>query len=128
VKVTSISGCQSAASVATVVTVNALPGTPTITADGPTTFCAGGSVTLTSSAETTYLWSNGETTSNINITTTGNYIVTVTNANGCQSVPSLATAVTVNALPLTPTITADGPTTFCEGSSVTLSSSAGSTY
>jgi gliding motility-associated-like protein len=128
VKVTSISGCQSAASVATVVTINALPGTPTITADGPTTFCAGGSVTLTSSAGTSYLWSNGETTSNINITATGNYTVTVTNANGCQSVSSLATAVIVNALPLTPTITADGPTTFCAGGSVTLTSSAGASY
>ena len=44
------------------VTVNALPATPTITAGGPTTFCAGGSVTLTSSAGTSYLWSNGATT------------------------------------------------------------------
>ena len=128
VKATSISGCQSAASVATVVTVNALPGTPTITADGPTTFCAGGSVTLTSSAGTIYLWSNGATTPSINITTTGNYTVTVTNANGCQSALSAVTVVTVNALPATPTITASGPTTFCDGGSVTLSSSAGSTY
>jgi gliding motility-associated-like protein len=128
VKATSISGCQSAASVATVVTVNALPGTPTITADGPTTFCAGGSVTLTSSAGTIYLWSNGATTPSINITTTGNYTVTVTNANGCQSALSAVTVVTVNALPATPTITASGPTTFCDGGSVTLTSSAGSTY
>jgi gliding motility-associated-like protein len=128
VKVTNGSGCQSALSVATVVTVNALPATPTITADGPTTFCAGGTVTLSSSPETSYLWSSGETTSSINITATGNYTVKVTNANGCQSAPSIAAAVTVNALPLTPTITAGGPTTFCDGSSVTLSSSAGSTY
>ena len=122
------SGCQSAASVATVVTVNALPGTPTITADGPTTFCAGGSVTLTSSAGTIYLWSNGATTPSINITTAGNYTAQVTNASGCQSALSAATVVTVNALPATPTITANGPTTFCDGGSVTLSSSAGSTY
>jgi gliding motility-associated-like protein len=122
------SGCQSAPSVATVVTVNALPGIPTITADGPTTFCTGGSVTLTSSAGTIYLWSNGATTPSINITAAGNYTVQVTNASGCQSALSAATVVTVNALPATPTITANGPTTFCDGGNVTLSSSAGSTY
>jgi len=122
------SGCQSAASVATAVTVNALPATPTITADGPTTFCADGSVTLTSSAGTIYLWSNGATTPGINVNTAGNCTVQVTNANGCQSAPSAATVITVNALPATPTITANGPTTFCDGGNVTLSSSAGSTY
>jgi len=128
VRVTSVSGCQSAASVATIVTVNGLPATPTITAGGPTTFCAGGSVTLTSSAETSYLWSNAATTPNINVTTTGSYTLRVTNASGCQSAASAATIVTVNTLPATPTITASGPTTFCDGGSVTLSSGAGSTY
>jgi gliding motility-associated-like protein len=128
VKVTNASGCQSAASIATVVTVNALPVTPTITADGPTTFCTGGNVTLTSSSESSYLWSNGSTTPSINITASGSYTVKVTNASGCQSAASTVTVVTVNALPITPTITASGPTTFCDGGSVTLSSSAGSNY
>jgi len=128
VKVTNASGCQSAASIATVVTVNALPVTPTITADGPTTFCTGGNVTLTSSSESSYLWSNGSTTPSINITASGSYTVKVTNVSGCQSAASTVTVVTVNALPITPTITASGPTTFCDGGSVTLSSSAGSNY
>src|SRR5664280_93002 len=128
VRVINASGCQSPLSVATDVTVDALPATPTITADGPTTFCAGGTVTLSSSPETSYLWSNGETASSININATGNYTVKVTNASGCQSAASIAKSITVNALPLTPTITAGGSTTFCDGSSVTLSSSAGSTY
>ena len=128
VQVTNANGCLSPASAATVVTVNTLPATPTITASGPTTFCAGGSVTLTSSAGTTYLWSNGATTSSINVTTAGTYTVQVTNANGCLSPASAATVVTINALPATPTITASGPTTFCAGGSVTLTSSAGTTY
>ena len=128
VRVTNAIGCQSAASSATVVTVNALPATPTITAGGPTTFCAGGSVTLTSSAGSTYLWSTGATTASINVTTSGSYTVRVTNADGCQSAASSATIVTVNALPATPTITAGGPTTFCAGGSVTLTSSAGTSY
>ena len=128
VQVTNAAGCQSIASLATAVTVNALPSQPTITAGGSTTFCAGGSVTLTSSAGSTYLWSTGATTQSINVTTAGSYTVQVTNAAGCQSIASAATTVTVNALPSQPTITAGGPTTFCIGGSVTLTSSAGSTY
>jgi hypothetical protein len=128
VKVTNTGGCQSSSSAATLVTVNALPATPTISAGGPTTFCTGGSVTLTSSPGTSYLWSNGATTSSITITTAGSYTVRVTNASGCQSAPSVATIITVNSLPSTPTITASGPKTFCSGGSVTLTSSAGSTY
>jgi large repetitive protein len=128
VKITNVSGCQSAASVATVVTVNALPGIPTITADGPITFCAGGNVTLSSSPEAGYLWSTGATTPGINITAAGNYTVQVINASGCQSAASVATSVTVNALPVTPVITAGGPTNFCDGGSVTLTSSAGTNY
>jgi len=128
VRVTNTNGCQSLPSAATVVTVNALPAAPTITASGPTTFCAGGSVTLTSSTSTSYLWSTGATTRSINVTTSGSYTVRVTDSNGCQSLPSAATVVTVNALPAAPTITASGPTTFCDGESVTLTSSTGTGY
>jgi gliding motility-associated-like protein len=128
VQVTNASGCLSAASAATIVIVNALPATPAITADGPTTFCDGGNVTLTSNAGSYYLWSSGETTPSINVTISGSYTVKVTNASGCQSAASVPTVVTVNALPLTPAITAGGPTTFCEGGSVILTSSAGFSY
>jgi hypothetical protein len=128
VRVTNANGCQSASSAATVVTVNTFPATPTITPVGPIAFCAGGSATLTSSAGTSYLWSNGATTQSISATTSGNYTVQVTNAGGCQSAVSAATVVTVNALPATPTITPVGPLAFCAGGSVTLTSSAGTSY
>ncbi len=128
VQVTNAAGCQSPVSAVTTVTVNTPPAQPTITAGGPTTFCPGGSVTLTSSAGTSYLWSNGATTASINVTTAGSYTVQVTNASGCQSTASAATVVTVNAAPAAPTITAGGPTTFCAGGSVTLTSSAGTSY
>ena len=111
-----------------VVIGNPLPETPTITPSGPTTFCAGGSVTLSSSPGTTYLWSNGATTQTIDVTESGSYSVQVTEGNGCQSAPSVETVVTVNPLPEIPTITPSGPTTFCSGSSVTLSSSSGTAY
>jgi hypothetical protein len=100
--------------------------TPTITASGPTTFCAGGSVTLTSSAASSYLWSTGAITSSIIVSTSGRDSVRITDANGCQAF-SAATVVTVNSA-ATPTITASGPTTFCSGGSVTLTSSSATSY
>jgi hypothetical protein len=124
VTVTNANGC-SGTSAAKTVTVNPLPAA-TITAGGPTTFCTGGSVTLTASAGSSYLWSNGATTSSIAVNATGNYSVTVTNANGCSATSS-PTSVTVNPLPAA-TITAGGPATFCAGGSVTLTASAGSSY
>jgi hypothetical protein len=96
---------------------------PTITAGGTTTFCDGNNVVLTASSESAYLWSNGETTQSITVSTGGDYSVTVTNTNGCTAV-SLATVVTVNALPSVPTITANGSTTICDGGNVILTSSA----
>ncbi|MEO8770888.1 MAG: GEVED domain-containing protein [Ferruginibacter sp.] len=121
-------GCPSAPSAATAVTVNPLPTTPTVQASGATTFCAGGTVTLTSSAATSYLWSNGATTQAITVSTAGSYTVVVKNANQCSSATSAATVVTVNALPATPTIGAGGATTFCTPGTVTLTSSAATSY
>jgi len=110
------------------VTVNPLPAQPTISASGSTTFCEGGNVTLTSSAGSSYIWSTGAITQSIIVKAAGSYWVKVKNAAGCESIQSLSTVVTVNALPVQPTITAEGSTTFCEGGNVTLTSSAGSSY
>mgnify|MGYP003381346079 FL=1 len=41
--------------------------TPTISASGTTNFCTGSNVTLTASTGSAYLWSNGATTSSINV-------------------------------------------------------------
>src|SRR5205814_3233884 len=130
VQVTNVNGC-SPTRTATVVTVNANPATPTITPDGPTTFCAGGGVNLTSTSATSYQWfkdgSPFATTQSILVNASGSYTVQVTNVAGCSAI-SAATVVTVNANPSTPTITPDGPTTFCSGGSVNLSSSAENSY
>ena len=125
------SGCTSASSAATVITINPNPATPTITPGGPTTFCQGGSVTLTSSSASGNQWylngnPIGATNQSYVATGSGNYTVTTTDGNGCASAPSAATTVTVNPLPATPTITPGGPTTFCQGGSVTLTSSSAS--
>ena len=110
------------------VTVNPNPATPTISAGGATTFCQGGSVTLTSSSATGNTWSTGATTQSITVSTAGSYSVSV--SNGTCSKTSTTTTVTVNPLPTAPTITASGSTTICSGNSVTLtsSSSTGNTW
>lgn len=117
-------GCTSPPSPSVTVTVNPIPSAPSITAGGPTTFCQGGSVTLSSSASSGNTWSTTATTQGITVNSGGTYTVTTTNGNGCTSPPSAGTTVTVNPLPATPTITAGGPISFCQGGSVTLTSSA----
>ncbi len=124
--------CTSAASAATTVTVNPIPATPTATPGGPTTFCTGGSVLLTSSSASGNQWFlngnpiGGQTNQTYSATASGSYTVTTTDGNACTSAASAAVVVTVNPIPATPTITPGGPTTFCTGGSVTLTSSSAS--
>ncbi|MCX6267237.1 MAG: hypothetical protein NTW16_07760 [Bacteroidetes bacterium] len=103
----------------------ALTPTAIITPGGPTTFCQGGSVNLVASGGTSYLWSTTSASSSIAVTASGSYTVTVTNASGCSDSESVSVIVTP--LP-NATITPSGPTTFCQGSSVTLSASGGTGY
>ncbi|MGJ8661474.1 MAG: PKD domain-containing protein, partial [Bacteroidota bacterium] len=115
-------GCTSNPSLGTVVTVNPIPSTPTISAGGPLSFCAGGNVVLTSSSTSGNLWSTGATTQSITVTSAGTYTVNKT-AAGCTSGNSLGTTVTVNPIPSAPTVSANGPLSFCSGGSVILTSS-----
>src|SRR5207253_3118621 len=85
----------------------------------------GPGITLTATLGSAYLWSTGATTQSINVNATGNYTVQVTNNSGCAAT-SAPTSVSVNPLPFTPTATAGGSTTFCDGGSVTLTSSSAS--
>jgi hypothetical protein len=117
-------GTCSATSLATIVTVHALPAASISSAS--TTICQGSSVTLTAAPATSYAWSNGATTQSINVTSAGNYGVTVANVYGCTNTSPL-TAISVSALPAS-FISAAGPTTFCNGSSVVLSANTGNSY
>ena len=111
--------------VAITVTVNALPTTPVITANGATSFCTGGSVELSSSSATGNVWSTNATTQAITVTASGSYSVTVTDNNGC-SASSSATTVNVSNAPI-PTVTASA-TQACSGDVVTLTASTGDSY
>lgn len=126
ISVTAVNNCGTSPLINLAVTISELP-TATITANGPTTFCSGESVTLTSSIGSGYLWSTGATTQSINVTSSGNYTVQVTNANGCQAT-SMASSITVNTLP-TASITYSGSPYCASGTaSVTQTGQTGGTY
>ncbi|MCB0552429.1 MAG: VCBS repeat-containing protein [Phaeodactylibacter sp.] len=67
--------------------------TPTITVEGETQFCAGGSVTLIASEAADYSWSNGAATLFIEVTESGEY--TVTTPGMCEDFTSAPVTVTV---------------------------------
>lgn len=96
--VSDVNGCTGSTS--TTVTVKPVPPTPTVFINGNTTFCQGDSVQLVAPVGySSYVWSpGGKTTTSIDVNSAGNYIVTVTNSQGCTA-SSTPTNVTVNALP-----------------------------
>jgi hypothetical protein len=112
-----------AATVTQTLAVNPAPIATITTTSGTTTFCAGGSVTLTASEGSSYLWSTGATTPAITVSSAGNYSVTVTNTNGCNAT-SATTPVTITPSPIDGTISANA-TAICLGQSVIISSAGG---
>jgi hypothetical protein len=99
--------------------------TVAVTADGPTTICNGDTVNLTATANTTYQWNTGSTTQTLPVSMPGSYWVYVTNALNCTA---LSPMTFVNTGSPTAVVTAAGPTSFCQGDSVTLTASGGGTY
>jgi len=106
-----------------------------LTAGGATTFCAGGSVTLSASptgAGLSYQWLlngsvvAGASSANYAASAAGSYRVVVTNIGGCRDT-STAVLLTVQALPGA-AITAGGPTSFCDGGSVLLTATSGANF
>lgn len=95
---------------------------PTISATGSTTICTGGSVTLTSSAATSYLWSTGETTQSIVASQGGIYGVTTNINSAC---PMSATPVTVveQSIPVSATAS---DSTICSGTAISLNANVSS--
>ena len=129
-----VSGC-SATSSAVAVTLGTAPPT-TITPNGPISINTGGSVALyaTWTNGSTFIWYRNGTaittatgSNTITVTTAGSYTV-VRSIGGCSST-SPAVNVTVGGSSAV-TITSNGPTSFCTGSNVVLTSStvSGATY
>lgn len=94
------------------------PGNPTVTvtADNSNTICAGDDIVLTANAGTSFLWSTGETSQSITVSSAGSYTVDVTNYCGTGS--SDPFVVTVLNAPNAPTVADE---TVCAGQSANLS-------
>ena len=95
-----------------------------IVASGVTSFCVGGSVTLSGNVSNT--WSNGSTAASISVNSSGNYYLSSTNLCG-TSLSNIIT-VTVDIAPIAEIISAQTATTFCAGGSVTLTENSGGTW
>ena len=98
----------------------------TITASGDPVVCTGGApLTLTADPGWNYFWSTGETTQSIDVTTGGSFTVTIDDGSGCSG---LATVFVEQDPDETPTVSLDNDAAFCEGGSVTLTSSPAADY
>lgn len=119
VTVTTAAGCEAATAVQ--LPVQALP-VPLLTAM-PAAICFGESTTLTAGGGEVYLWSNGQSTAQINVSPdqTATYRVTV-RAGGC----SASDSVTVIVRPL-PVLDAQ-PDTICAGASSVLTAEGGTYF
>jgi PKD repeat protein len=100
-------GC-SATSDTTAISVNSAPATPIIIAGGLTTFCEGGSVVLSSNTPTGNMWSTGDTTVSITVSSSASITLSVVDNIGCVSAASAATEVIMLPNPPVPVITANG--------------------
>jgi hypothetical protein len=138
VTVTSAAGCSAVTSVT--ITVNQLPVPVLLTADmsgisnDDGIICNGSSATLTISGGSSYLWSDGTTSTSITVSpaATATYSVTVTSSDACAS--TATKTVVVNSLPV-PSFSyaetsglANNDGTICAGASVMITASSGSSY
>ena len=95
-----------------------------ITPGGPPVICGSDSLLLEVNATSGILWSTGDTTTLVYVQQAGTYWVDVTDACGTGSDTIVVAAAPAPVALITP----DGPTTFCQGDSVTLVASGGGNY
>jgi len=118
----SLEGCRDTASSS--ITINPLP-MVVITPGGPTVFCVGGTVMLDAGIGfSSYLWSNSSNAQSIAVSSSGNYNITATDANGCSNMNSIT--VTANLLPMVSITASD--TILHPGSSMILIADGASSY
>ena len=116
-----INGCDSI--IATTLIINSILVNPVITPTGPTSFCDGDNVILITNNVSGNIWSTGDTTQFITVTTSGAYTVSFTDLYDCSATSS-TTDITVNPLP-TANLGAD--ITICNTCSTTLDAGVGFT-
>jgi gliding motility-associated-like protein len=87
---------------------------PVITPNGPTTFCEGGVVTLTSNYFIGNQWNNGSNLNAIDVSTSDTFTTTIDLGNNC---PLASDSEIINVYPL-PQLSLNGGGEFCEGEPV----------
>jgi hypothetical protein len=121
---TAINGCTTTTTAN--IAVQSIP-VATISSSNGASICQGTSTTLTAPVAASYAWNNGATTQSIAVTAGGSYSVVITSAAGCVSNPSAPMALTVNQPPVV-NVALSGPTSFCQGGSVSLTATGGVSY
>ncbi|HRG59480.1 MAG TPA: T9SS type A sorting domain-containing protein, partial [Bacteroidia bacterium] len=114
--VTNTNNCGSVNSNTINVVVSNGPVASVISTNDATTFCEGNSITLAGNVGG--IWNNGSSSGTLNVTQSGDYFVT--NSDACGSVTSNHIIVIVNPLPVPATIATNGPSSICNGNSVEL--------
>ncbi|MFK7906559.1 MAG: T9SS type A sorting domain-containing protein, partial [Chitinophagales bacterium] len=117
VTVSDANGCTGTASVEVIENANPMPSIA-----GVLEYCENSSTTLDAGTYVSYTWSSGETTQMITATT-GDYIVTVTSADGCTGTASVEVIENTNPMP---TIT--GTLEYCENGNTTLDAGVYASY
>jgi gliding motility-associated-like protein len=125
-RVTNASGCINTSASVEIV-ANSLPTVTVSTSPASATVCAGGMVTLTASGASNYSWTGGVTNGVAFIPTqSGTYVVTGTDANGCRS--QVTRSIVVNPLPSVNIGAIPATSAVCQGGSILLIATGGSTY
>ncbi|MBN2612605.1 MAG: gliding motility-associated C-terminal domain-containing protein [Bacteroidales bacterium] len=107
---------------------------PVIKISGNLSFCEGDSVVLTASHGESYLWSTGEKTQRINVSSSGYFSVIVYDSIGCKSKSSTEVETTENPLPdakitiIENSGITDNDGVICNGHSATLIAEGGDYY
>jgi len=95
---------------------------PRVDLGNDTTICQGQTVTLIGDSATSYLWSNGSTSSSINVTTSGTYWLEVSNGP-CSDRDS----INITFFPV-PTVNLGNDSVLCQGQEITLNAGGGVSY
>lgn len=106
VRVTDVNGCQNYSDPKSVAFDN-IPAL--VNANGPSAFCQGGEVELSTEPGNNFLWSTGDTSSTITVNTAGDYFVSYVSQFGCSKSTD---TISITVLP-SPVVDIGPDTTVC---------------
>lgn len=116
---------QSTSQSVTITPLSASNAPVSLVASGATTFCQGGSVTLSApSGVSAVSWNNGQTGNSLVVTASGTYSATYVTNSGC-TVTSNPVTVVVNPVPQPVISSNSGQMAFCAGGSLALNATTG---